>query len=144
MNKKYPRIGTLIIAVRDGKFVMGQRKGAHGAGTWSFPGGAIEYGEDWSDTGHRELQEETGLYIDGDLDLLCVSNDYNPEWDTHWYTLWLIGNCLSGEPAVTEPDKFINLGWYSLGDMPNPLFFPLGKIKEQAVFSTLQQRLTLD
>ncbi|WP_413777060.1 NUDIX domain-containing protein, partial [Streptococcus pneumoniae] len=42
-----PKVGVAIIARRpDGCILMGRRKGSHGAGTHSVPGGHLEPGED--------------------------------------------------------------------------------------------------
>lgn len=40
--RPHPGIGCFV--VRNGRFLMGRRHGAHGAGTWSVPGGWIEWG----------------------------------------------------------------------------------------------------
>ncbi|WP_235874976.1 NUDIX domain-containing protein [Saccharopolyspora aridisoli] len=56
-----PFVGTSAIVVRDGAVLLGMRKGAHGAGEWSFPGGEVDPGEAPEDTAARELAEETGL-----------------------------------------------------------------------------------
>lgn len=34
-----PRIGVGVLIFRDGKLLLGKRKGSHGAGHWSAPGG---------------------------------------------------------------------------------------------------------
>ncbi len=43
------------------EILLGQRKGAHGAGTWATPGGHLEFGESVKACATRELLEETGL-----------------------------------------------------------------------------------
>ncbi len=40
-----PKIGVGVLIIRDGKLLLGRRKGSHGAATWSAPGGHLEYGE---------------------------------------------------------------------------------------------------
>jgi 8-oxo-dGTP diphosphatase len=37
---------------------------------WGFPGGGVEEGEDYEAAAHRELEEETGVRLTGDLELV--------------------------------------------------------------------------
>lgn len=39
MTENRPKVGIGVFVFRDGKFVMGQRRGSHGEGSWSIPGG---------------------------------------------------------------------------------------------------------
>ncbi|MBI2476733.1 NUDIX domain-containing protein, partial [Candidatus Uhrbacteria bacterium] len=39
-----PKVGVGVIVWRDCEVLMQERIGAHGAGTWSFPGGHLEFG----------------------------------------------------------------------------------------------------
>ncbi len=41
-----PLVGVSAVVVRDGLVIVGRRKGSHGAGSWAFPGGKVEPGED--------------------------------------------------------------------------------------------------
>ena len=56
-----PFVGVSAIVTRDGAVLVGRRRGAHGVGTWAFPGGKPDPGEHPRDTVRRELLEETGL-----------------------------------------------------------------------------------
>ena len=58
-----PLVGVGVFIKRDGKYLLGKRKGAHGAGQWSLPGGHLEGGESFEDCCIREVKEETGLDI---------------------------------------------------------------------------------
>jgi mutator protein MutT len=55
MMSEHVRVG--VIVRRGGKILMAKRAGSHGAGSWSFPGGHVEMGEDPTQTAARELQE---------------------------------------------------------------------------------------
>ena len=57
------RVGIAVFVFKDGKFLMAQRHGAHGPGTWSVPGGHLEFGESFEETARREVKEETALEI---------------------------------------------------------------------------------
>jgi 8-oxo-dGTP diphosphatase len=55
------RVGVGVMVVRNGEVLFGRRRGAHGAGTWSLPGGHLDDGESAEAGALRELIEETGL-----------------------------------------------------------------------------------
>ena len=59
MSQQIPRVGIAVFIFKDGKFLMGRRKGAHGEDTWSVPGGHLEFGEMIEDGARREVEEET-------------------------------------------------------------------------------------
>ncbi len=65
MERKLPKVGVAAIIIRDGKVLVGRRVGAHGHGTWSFPGGHLEFGEEAEQGIAREVKEETGMDVVG-------------------------------------------------------------------------------
>jgi 8-oxo-dGTP diphosphatase len=62
-NKNRPKVGIGVIIKKDNKILFGKRKNAHGDGTWSFPGGHLEFGETWEECAMRETLEETGINV---------------------------------------------------------------------------------
>ncbi|MGE5309669.1 MAG: nucleotide triphosphate diphosphatase NUDT15 [Sphaerimonospora mesophila] len=73
--KQFPRVGIGVFIFRDGKFLMQQRRGSHGEGTWSIPGGHMEFGETPEQTAIREVREEIGCEIDN-IRFAAVTNDF--------------------------------------------------------------------
>jgi 8-oxo-dGTP diphosphatase len=90
-------------------------------GTWTFPGGKLDYGESFEDGVRRELKEETGMEL-GRVKLICVSNEKNEY--AHYVTLGFFSEYFNGDPQVKEPDEIVEWGWFSLDDLPSPLYFP--------------------
>ena len=134
------RVGIAVFVCRDGRFLMGRRRGAHGAGTWSVPGGHLEFGESFEDTAAREVLEETGVQITN-VRFGAVTNDVFTDEDRHYVTVWMFADHLSGEPAILEPDKCVSLGWYGFDDLPEPLFLPWRQLRESPLFDTIRREL---
>lgn len=118
----HPRVGIGVFVLKDGKFIMAQRYGSHGEGTWSIPGGHLELGETIEECAAREVMEETGMKIKN-VDFLALTEDMF-EGDKHYVTIWVKSQWKSGEPKLMEPDKYRNFAWHTLDDLPSPLFEP--------------------
>ena len=128
---KQTRVGVGVFIWKDGKFLMGKRKGSHGADTWSIPGGHLEFGESWEDTAKREALEETGLTVDN-VRFVALTNDLFPSDDKHYITIWVECDWLAGEPTITEPDKWVEQRWETFKTLPSPLFEPCWQNLRQA------------
>ncbi len=120
----HPRVGVGIIVVRKGKVLMGKRKGAHGEGAWSVPGGNLEYGENIEECAVREVFEETGIKIK-DTQFITVTNDVFQKENKHYITLWMRASSNSGKIVISEPDKFLEIKWVDPEQLPKPIFLPL-------------------
>lgn len=115
-----PRVGIGVIVLKDGKVLLGKRRGSHGAGEFASPGGHLEHLERFADCAAREVREETGLEI-GPVRFLRVMNitQYAPR---HYIDVAFAADWVSGEPEVREPDRIESWGWYDLAHLPSPLF----------------------
>jgi 8-oxo-dGTP diphosphatase len=133
MAEPVVRIGVGVFVLKDGKFLVGRRLGAHGADSWSVPGGKLDFGETPEQTAAREVLEETGLQITN-VRFGAYTNDILPEDGLHFVTLWMVSDWQAGEPTVTEPDKFVDLTWTDFGTLPAPLFQPFWEHLFQSQF----------
>lgn len=110
-----------VVVAENGRVLLLKRKGSTGEGTWSIPGGALEFGEDPVEAGKRELAEETGLNAN-ELEFICYSNDVHAETPLHYITLRFFTNDFSGQPYVAEPHKASAIDWFPIEDLPSPIF----------------------
>lgn len=130
MNQK-PRvgIGVGVMIIKDGKILLGLRNSdpekadseLHGEGTWTMPGGKIEFGEEPHETAVREVREETGMLIKPPR-LISVSSEKVP--DAHFITLGFLCKDFEGEPKVMEPDEIVEWKWFPLNNLPSNIFEP--------------------
>ena len=121
------KIGVAAVVWRNGQVLMHQRKGSHGAGTWSFPGGHMEEGETPSQAIARELEEETGLVVaPSAFRANTFTTDIFRAEGKEYITLYLETECpIDSEPEVREPDKCAGWWWVTPGDWPGELFLPI-------------------
>jgi 8-oxo-dGTP diphosphatase len=125
LSEEVVKVGVAaIITDKEGRILMGQRKGSHGAGTWSLPGGHIDFGEEPEDTIRREVLEETGL----DVGQVIVHegcpyvNTYFHKEGKQYITLFFVAEYIGGEPQLKEPEKCGGWSWYPHNCLPKPLF----------------------
>jgi 8-oxo-dGTP diphosphatase len=121
-----PLVGVSAIVVRHGAVLLGRRRGAHGAGTFAFPGGKPDPGEHPSVTVRRELFEETGLAARS-VHPVTWTSDVFADGNLHFVTLHHLVEA-DGEPEVREPDKVAGWGWYAWDALPEPLFAPAASL----------------
>jgi 8-oxo-dGTP diphosphatase len=124
-----PLVGVSAIVVRGGLVIVGRRRGSHGAGSWAFPGGKVEPGEDPRDVVARELDEETGLRAVR-VEPLTWTSDLltHGEHTLHFSTLHHLVEVAPGEPVVREADKVEDWRWVACGDIPEPVFAPAASL----------------
>jgi 8-oxo-dGTP diphosphatase len=133
-SKKKPGVGVGIMILRDGKVLLGKRhedpekadSQLHGEGSWTLPGGKLDFREGLKECAYREVLEETGIKINKEkLRFISITNDIVE--DAHFITLGFLCEDFKGEPKVMEPDEITEWRWFSLNKLPSPRFFPSDK-----------------
>ncbi len=121
--------GVGIMILKDNKVLLGQRhvdpakaqSDMQGQGAWTMPGGKLEFGETFEECAQREVKEETGLGVDiNDLEVISLTNDFIAT--AHYVTIGLLCTNSTGEPQVMEPDVITKWEWFSLDELPTPIF----------------------
>ncbi len=119
-----PSVGVAALIWKDGKILLYERAGSHGHGTWSIPGGHLEYGESWEECIRREVMEEVGVALKN-VRYLATTNDIFAGDSKHYISIWMEADLPDGEePRSMEPEKVIRLTWSDLKHLPEPLFQP--------------------
>lgn len=139
-----PSVGVGIMLLKNDQVLLGKRNNdpakadseLHGEGTWTLPGGKLEFKETLEECVHREVLEETGISI-GDAKIISLSNDIAE--DAHFITLGMLCKDFSGSASVQEPD-IVEWKWFSLTSLPEPMFSPARKI----IDNYMQKRLYKD
>lgn len=128
-------IGFGIMMLKNNQVLLGQRHDdsnkadseLHGEGTWTMPGGKLEFGEEFEQAAVREVLEETNLEIDEkDLKFISLTNDIVS--DAHFVTIGFLCERFKGKAQVMEPDEITKWQWFDIDDLPKPMYFPSEKI----------------
>lgn len=131
------RVGVGLYILNEKKQVLlGLRKSKHGEGTWSAPGGHLEFGESFEEAAARETKEETGLNIDKkDIKIIGTTNDFYKESNKHYITIHMMSNEYFGDIKITEQGKWEKWEWFELDKLPENMFLSSAKfLKEKTLF----------
>lgn len=121
-KEKRPKACVGVMILKDGKVLLGKRKGSHGAGEYSLTGGHIEYKESFEQCANRETLEEAGIKIKN-IKFQCVANIDRHE-NRQDVLVGILADWESGEPKIMELEKCDSWGWYDLENLPSPIFYP--------------------
>lgn len=131
-EKNRPKVGLGVIILKENKVLLQKRKGSHGNGEWSFPGGHLEFFETFEECAKRETKEETDLEIKLTKEYpVAVTNDFFRKENKHYITLYMEAEYVSGEPKILEPQKCDALDWFDWDNLPKPLFLPIKNLIKQ-------------
>lgn len=115
-----PGFGVGLAILRDGRILLYRRMKAPEAGHWNIVGGKVDHMEPAEHAARREAEEETGLSI-GTIDFVGVTEQIIEADHQHWISLLYRTSDFTGEPALTEPDKLSDFGWFDFDALPEPL-----------------------
>jgi 8-oxo-dGTP diphosphatase len=122
------RVGVGAIVRRaDGALLMARRRNVHGDGTWSTPGGHLEFGETPEACAARETLEETGVVV-GSCRLLQLTNDVLRDDGRHYVTLWIECDHVSGTGEPLAEHELDMVEWFPVDELPTPLFQPFAAL----------------
>jgi 8-oxo-dGTP diphosphatase len=130
---EYPRVGVALILEKQGRVLLVQRKGAHGEGTWSTPGGHLEFGETPAQCAIRETTEEVGVEADNPA-FVAITNDVFLQEGKHYITIWMKTNDFAGDPYIAAKREVAEIKWFEWEDLPAHLFLPLQNLLNQKGF----------
>lgn len=111
-------VAVFVLSKKNKNFIIGKRKGSHGAGTWALPGGHLDYGESFETCAEREVHEETGLNVQS-VRFLTATNDVMEKDSKHYVTIFMVGEVGERDemPRVMEPEKCERWEWVSWDTM---------------------------
>jgi len=134
-EKQRPKVGVGIMVLKGGKVLLGERNDdakkassdLHGEGTWTMPGGKLDFKETLSEGAGREVLEETNIKIDKEkLEVISVSDEI--VFDNHYVTIGFLCKEFVGEEKAMEPEEIAEWRWYNLDSLPEKVYPPSLKV----------------
>jgi 8-oxo-dGTP diphosphatase len=136
-KKEKPKIGVGfgVMILKNRKILLGRRNKdpkkadseLHGEGTWTMPGGKLEYQENFEEGAFREVLEETGIKLKN-IKIICINNDKNEH--AHFITISMLSTDFEGEAKVMEPDEITEWRWFASKELPKNIYPPSKKVLE--------------
>ena len=138
LAERRQRISAYGLIVADGSILLARiAAGYPGEGSWTLPGGGLDWGEAPQEALHRELFEETGLR--GEIRTLLGIDSLRLERNRNGKRIGFHGLRIiyeveaAGEPRVTEVD----------GSVAEAKWFPLGAIPQLATVDLVETALRM-
>lgn len=128
-------VGFGVMLLKNKKILLGRRhddkekadSALGGEGTWTMPGGKLEWGESFEEGARREVKEETNIDLEK-VKVICVNNDKNEK--AHFVTIGMFSTDFKGEAKVMEPEEITEWRWFASNELPKNIFPPSKKVLE--------------
>ncbi len=136
ITKMRPGVGVGVFILKNNKVLLGLRNPdkhkasseLKGEGTWTMPGGKVEWMETLIGAAKRELKEETDLEA-VDIKFLGIQDDFTIT--AHYVTVCFIVNKYKGRIKAMEPETILEWKWFSISDLPSNMYLPSKKCIEK-------------
>ena len=120
-GKDYIRVGCGAFILNDNnEILLQQRNKEPEKGYWSIPGGKLEWMETFEEAVKREIKEECDIDIKV-LRLLGICDHIVKSENQHWVSPSFLCKIEKGEPKIMEPNKHLDMKWFSLDNLPEKL-----------------------
>ncbi|MET0291876.1 MAG: NUDIX domain-containing protein [Steroidobacteraceae bacterium] len=114
---KIPYVGVGCIVIRDGRLLLVRNRN----GSWSSPGGHLDFGESPEEGAARETFEEAGIRVTN-IEFVALTNDVLHGTGKHYVTLWMRAEPLEAEIQPRDVDEIDAFGWFAPDAMPDDLY----------------------
>lgn len=141
-NKFKIGVGVGALILKDNKVLLGLRNPnkvkasseLKGQGTWTMPGGKVEFHETLEDAVIRELEEETSLKATKQS-IFSIQDDFS---DTaHYVTVCFLIEEYEGNVQTMEPETILRWEWFDINDLPTNMYMPSKKGIENYLINKL-------
>ncbi len=135
MKDKIFGVGVGVMIVKDQKVLLGLRNEdpekvssvLHGEGTWTMPGGKLDFGERLISAAIRETKEEIGTKLKSeDLKIISVTDEI--QTNVHFTTIGFLCDSVKIEPKTMEPEEITRWEWFDFDNIPTNIYPPSKKI----------------
>lgn len=119
-----PLVSVAVCVFKNDKILLSRRRKSPESNTWQCPGGPLNSNESIFECAHRIVLFKTNLMIHR-LNYGPYTNNRFTQQDSHTVTLYASADYLSGEIDASRYSQAQDWQWFSLDDLPAPLFLPL-------------------
>jgi ADP-ribose pyrophosphatase YjhB (NUDIX family) len=120
---KYAKIGCEAWITRDDKVLLLKRGNGEHAGTWSLPGGHLEFLERMDLGIIRELKEELDIdVVTENVQPIAITDDLRKERGEHYVHITFKVDIGEQAPKCNEPDKCSEIKWFPVDNLPKNIF----------------------